>query len=94
MTALTDYSIWTAWNSISRGEPLTSARKGRDVPQDDEVAARLLARAAELGNAEATKQLVEDAVDTALTKTDKNARKRKQLQERGKAVGRNLDLLR
>ena len=94
MTALTDYSIWTAWNSISRGEPLTSARKGRDVTQDDEVAARLLARAAELGNAEATKQLVEDAVDTALTKTDKNARKRKQLQERGKAVGRNLDLLR
>ena len=58
------------------------------------MAARLLGRAAELGNAEATKQLVEDAVDTALTKTDKNARKRKQLQERGKAVGRNLDLLR
>ena len=58
------------------------------------MAARLLARTAELGNAEATKQLVEDAVDTALTKTDKNARKRKQLQERGKAVGRNLDLLR
>ena len=58
------------------------------------MAARLLARAAELGNAEATKQLVEDAVDTALTKTDKNARKRKQLQERGKAGGRNLDLLR
>ena len=58
------------------------------------MAARLLARAAELGNVKATKQLVEDAVDTALTKTDKNAKKRKQLQERGKAGGRNLDLLR
>ena len=70
----------------------TAYREGRGLPQNDDEADRLLARAAELGNAEAKKQLAEGLVETALTRAEKkNARKRTRLQERGKAVERNLE---